>query len=321
MRRGQKGGALLAVLWLSAALSAIAFSVAQTVRGETERTSTLVEGVRSYYLAAGAIERMLLYMDWTGYKNADNTPMFYERGMPHVLMNFPSGTALVEIIPESAKLNLNTARPEELLALLVQLGVDPGRAREIAMAIVDWRTPAPPEGSPFDAFYMSLVPSFRARHASFQEIEELLLVRGMTPELFYGTFVRDSEGRLLPQAGLKDCLSIYGTQAGVDINFAQPAVLAAIGVNPAAVAAIIQRRHALPFRKPEEVAEIAKFAGPGGARLTIGGRTVYTLRATGRLRLPDGRTSDLSRTVSALMVFHEKPVDTPRVEMLRWYDN
>jgi len=43
-----RGGALLAVLWLSAALAAIAFSLANTVRGETERASTAVDGLRSY---------------------------------------------------------------------------------------------------------------------------------------------------------------------------------------------------------------------------------------------------------------------------------
>ena len=53
----RRGAALLAVLWLSAILAAIAFSVATTVRGETERTSTLSEGVRAYYLATGALER------------------------------------------------------------------------------------------------------------------------------------------------------------------------------------------------------------------------------------------------------------------------
>jgi type II secretory pathway component PulK len=58
---GQTGGALLAVLWLSAVLSAIAFSVANTVRAEIERTSTLTESVRTYYLATGAIERLRLY--------------------------------------------------------------------------------------------------------------------------------------------------------------------------------------------------------------------------------------------------------------------
>jgi type II secretory pathway component PulK len=58
----QRGSALLAVLWLAAALSAIAFSVANTVRAETERTSTQVDALRSYYLAVGAIDRAILWV-------------------------------------------------------------------------------------------------------------------------------------------------------------------------------------------------------------------------------------------------------------------
>src|SRR5271157_5393786 len=52
-----RGSALLAVLWLSAALAAIAFSLSTTVRGETERASTSVDGMRAYYLAVSAVDR------------------------------------------------------------------------------------------------------------------------------------------------------------------------------------------------------------------------------------------------------------------------
>ena len=45
------------VLWISAALAAVAFSLANTVRGETDRTSTQLDEVRGYYLAAGAVDR------------------------------------------------------------------------------------------------------------------------------------------------------------------------------------------------------------------------------------------------------------------------
>lgn len=316
------GGALLAVLWLSAALSAIAFSVANTVRSETERTSTLSDGVRTYYLAAGAIERLLLYIQWgPGFRNPDGSARYYEPGMPRLHMIFPSGTAAVQVIPENSKLNINTMKPEELLVLLGTLGVDAGRARDIVAAVLDWRTPVPGELSLFDQHYLSLTPSFRARHASFEEIEELLLVKGMTPELFYGTYVRDAQGRLLPQAGLRDCVSVFGSDGAMDINSVQPAVLTAIGLDPGVVSVIVQRRHAIPFRRAEEIAAIAQFAGPAAARLTIGGNTIFTFRATGRLRTPDGRDSDLTRSVSAVVKFHRKPVDTPPVETLRWYDN
>jgi len=72
----RRGSALLAVLWLSAALSAIAFTVANTVRAETERTSTAVDSLRAYYLASGAIDRAILYIQWgPGYRNPDGTAL------------------------------------------------------------------------------------------------------------------------------------------------------------------------------------------------------------------------------------------------------
>jgi type II secretory pathway component PulK len=106
-RRGEKGGALLAVLWLSAALAAIAFALATTVRGEVERTSTAADGVRSYYLAAGAIERMVLRMLW--WAQNPNLTMLYSPLVPVVTLPFPSGEVVVEIVPETAKLNINVA--------------------------------------------------------------------------------------------------------------------------------------------------------------------------------------------------------------------
>src|SRR5450755_3292353 len=53
--RPDRGSALLAVLWLTAALSAIAFTVANSVRTETERTTTDVDSLKTYYLATGAV--------------------------------------------------------------------------------------------------------------------------------------------------------------------------------------------------------------------------------------------------------------------------
>ena len=95
----RRGSALLAVLWLTAALSAIAFSVANTVRAETERTSTAVDSVRAYYLATGAINRAILRIEWgPGYRNPDGTSMFGAKGQAPLTMmqfDFPSGSAVV----------------------------------------------------------------------------------------------------------------------------------------------------------------------------------------------------------------------------------
>lgn len=318
IRRSRRGSALLAVLWLTAALSAIAFSVANTVRGEIERTSTASDGLRSYYLATGGVERAILYIWWgNGVRNPDGSPKYYDRGIPRLNFAFPSGNVSVEIIPEISKLNINSIRPEDLFRLLLNVGANPDQAREVTASIMDWRTPGPP-GGPFDGFYSTAAPSFRSRHASIEEIEELLLVKGMTPELFYGTYIRDDRGLLVRRAGLWDCVSVYGSANGVDANTVEPAVLFTLGLSPDQVAAIVDRRRAAPFRNPQDLAPYSKGAAVG--RLVIGGATMFSLRSTAQLRLSSGGFSDLRRTVTALIKLREYGYNPP-VETLRWYDN
>src|SRR5882724_10414512 len=96
---GTRGGALLAVLWLAAALSAIAFSVANTVRTETERTGTASEGLRAYYLASGSIDRAILWLQW----GFNGSPQYFHPPMPYLRYAYPSGAAVVEVVPEITK--------------------------------------------------------------------------------------------------------------------------------------------------------------------------------------------------------------------------
>src|SRR3954447_14235007 len=60
----RSGSALLTVLWLTAALSAIGLAVASNVRGETERAATNVDDVKAYFIARGAVERAAMRMFW-----------------------------------------------------------------------------------------------------------------------------------------------------------------------------------------------------------------------------------------------------------------
>jgi len=319
--RTEGGTALLAVLWLSAALSAIAFTIASSVRAETERTSTDVDALRAGYLADGAIDRALLYIQWgPSYRNPDGTPKYFENPTPVLHFQFPTGAVNVEIIPETAKLNVNLARPEEIRNLLLVMGVVPAQAEAITAAILDWRSPTPGGAfSQFDQHYLSLVPSFQARHASFHEIEELLLVQGVTPDLFYGSYTRDEEGHLLRHPALRDCLSVFGTKGVLDINTVEPAVMGAVGVTPNAVTAIVnsRRQHVI---KQGDVAGFLGGAGPGAARLGIAPSAIVTLRATAALRLPNGQLSDLRRSVSAMVKMLGPGFDEP-YHVMRWYDN
>jgi general secretion pathway protein K len=318
-RSGKRGSALLAVLWLAAALAAIAFAVANTVRGETERTSTEVDSMRAYYLATGAVDRALLWMIWgPAYRNPDGTPRYFVAPMPLIHYEFPTGAANVEIIPESSKLDINNAPPAQLMALTAALGIPPERAQMIVSGILDWRSHTPGGAfTGFDQYYLSLAPTFRARHASFEEIEEMLVIRGMTPELFYGRYDKAPDGTLLPRPGLKDCLSVYGGSGVYDVNTVQPAVMVALGVPPESAALIAATRRQAPFRVPQQFASIP---GTTVAHIGLGGSPVVTVRATAAPRLAGGRLSDLRRSVSALVAFLPNQSNPP-YHILRWYEN
>jgi general secretion pathway protein K len=331
-RKPNKGAALLAVLWLAAGLSAIALTIANTVRGETERSSTDADGLKAYYLATGAIDRMLLYLERPGaFRNLDNTPLM--QTFTRVLaLNFPSGVVIGEIIPETSKLDVNKANPKDLLNLLLALGEDPARAEQTLAGILDWRGGSPGGSlTAFDQYYLSFTPSFQARHASVQEIEELLLVRGVTPDLFYGSYTRDAQGRLVPHAGLRDCLSVFGSTGMLDVNTVEPAVMQAVGIPPDVAASIVALRKVAPFRNLTPLGPF-RSSGPGVGRLGIekvalDHPVAFTLRATARLKLPNGQQlSDVRRTVSELLMSLDSESDLlkpgqPPYHVMRWYEN
>jgi general secretion pathway protein K len=317
--QGSSGSALLMVLWLTAALSAVGLAVANNVRGETERTETNIEDARSYFAARGAIERAALHILWGRlYFTEDGRPIYYVYGAPSMELSFPGADVHVDVIPEASKLNLNGSRAEDILRLLVALGTPEDRATEITAAIVDWRTPVDKlRPSPFDSFYLAQSPSFLARHTSFQEDEELLLVKGVTPDLYYGSSLSNA------QAGLRDCVSVYGSAGAVDINTAQLATLEAVGLPPVDAETIVKSRAQHPVLDYKELAEIIMPLGPAGYRLRLAGQTMFTLRATARVKQPDGKLSDLRRTIGALVKFNfagnsaGKPIG---FEIVRWFD-
>ena len=219
LANARAAGALLMVLWVSAALAAVGFSLANTVRGETERTATrsrqpaqLLPGRRRRAARHGraALDRPL-----------PQRAGAFPRAPPSSLYDFPSRRGPPGDHPGAGEAERQyRARPMELYRLLLALGEREDSAREIAAAIDDWRRPGA-SGQVRLVLYGARLRLFEPPHASFQEIEELLLMKGVTPDLFYGTYAPSDtvDGaatrpgpRLVPRGGLMDCLSVYGTR-------------------------------------------------------------------------------------------------------------
>ena len=309
------------VLWLTAGLAAIAFGLANSVRAETERASTSADGTRAYYLAAGSVERAIQWMTWVGTRNPDGSPKYYEPGMSGFRYPYPGGEAIVELIPEASKININMAARPDLVKLFVALGLTPEHASGIASAVIDWRSGLPPEQlSTFDQYYMSRQPSFRARHASFEEIEELMFVQGMTPEIFHGSWRRTEQGQYVSIPGLKDVATVHGEGSQYDINTCSSAILKFLGMPDDLVTAILARRARAPFNSMDQVNEIL-MGHPSAGRLRIGGEYAWTIRATATVRAANGALGDVRRSVAALVKFAQSPDPAKPYVIIRWYDN
>ena len=112
--------------------------------------------------------------------------------------------------------------------------------------------------------------------------------------------------------------SVYGSRDRVDVNTADPAVLAAIGLSPAAVQMILRERRVMWFTQAR-LDGIMGSLGNGGGQLRREGNSILTIRATARVKLANGQLSDLKRTVAAQVKYMPNGYDSP-IHQLRWYD-
>ena len=103
-----------------------------------------------------------------------------------------SGGIFYGVMDESAKINLNAlmkldATGELAFEVLLKL---PGMTEEIAGNIVDWMdadSEVRGTGGAENDYYMGLTPPYRCKNGPLDSIDELLLVKGVTADLLYGT--------------------------------------------------------------------------------------------------------------------------------------
>jgi type II secretory pathway component PulK len=294
-RNPRRGSALLAVLWLSLALTAIAFALSRSVRNEFDRAALNVASTRAYFLAQAGIEAALLRLG-PGRFDANFVP-----GQRFLHMTLPSGQVEVEIIGENGKLSLRSATPEALARLFMACRIDPEQAAGLAATIVEARAGG----------FSGPASSFSAPGASFLQLEELLRVPGMTPGIFYGTY-RQERGGLVRVGDLRPHLT-FEQVALINANYASPELLLAAGLPDAAVRTIEEIRRLRPLQAGDPGMEIVG-ASDAVIRLGLGGAvpTAYTLRATARLSNGQAR-----RTVSAEARFGASPLYP--WDVVRWH--
>jgi len=318
-RNRSRGTALLAVLWLTAALSAIAFSIADTVRAETERGIAMQESTRAYYLARGGVERVMFEIRNRTDGSAGSTPAERYAARRRFYFQEEAGDTLVELHSERGKLPLRSLNPQVLQNLLLVLGENPASAS----AIVTQAFATNPIQFAQTRQNFAAASSFRPTFASMENVEELLLMPGITSELVYGRYSRMPDGNLVNLGGLSDFLSPHlVADTNLDPFSVHPSLLVAKGMAPAAARQFQQLRRSI-LDPSVALLNMMRFAQSNGAALAPDLGDVFEVKATSRVRLPNGELASTRRTVSLLVKFFQPDRRywwlSPWTH-LRWYD-
>lgn len=164
----QKGMALIAVLWITAALSLLAMSLSQMARTDVRVVSVFKQSIQAQSLADGALT---VAADWLqGQLSSINSDEKIE-------VNVGGQRVVVQIIPSTGFININMAPPELLRDLFVYgAGLTADHAAILAKNVIDWRSPPAVQGSASG--------ENAPRYAPFVTPQDIRQVVGITPDIY-----------------------------------------------------------------------------------------------------------------------------------------
>jgi general secretion pathway protein K len=234
----RRGSVLIYVVWVVILLSLLAAAAGSQASFALNLSDRLSGDLRAAYLARGAAayaatvlaRDRTLSADGSQDEWSDSPGLFLDHPLPggsFSLIRAPraDGAPRYGMDDEGSRVSLN-ASPAEVLQRLFQAAgaVDEEAAAEIAAAVEDWRDeddderPKGAEGF----YYRSRSKGYDCKNGPFENVEELLLIRGVTPELY---------------RAVEPHLTVYGW-GRVNLNTAGRVVLQALGLSQAGVAGL-----------------------------------------------------------------------------------
>jgi general secretion pathway protein K len=275
----QKGLALFVVIWVIAILMVTALSFSFLTHTETYATRGFKESAGKKFLAEAGVDRGVIEIL---YRKANlNNPLIQEGSEPWkadgTLYKEKAGDGYytVSIVGEAGKIDINKAPDVLLKNLLLNTGISEEQADSIVDCIMDWKDPSGLtrlHGAGND-YYQALPVPYSVKGAYFDTLEELLLVKGVTPDLLYG----DGSHK-----GIIDFLTVKSGIAQINLNYAPKEVLMAIpGMTPDVADNIIQFRQTQTITDPAEAMPGANYQVMQPFIASSGEGTVFSIDATG----------------------------------------
>jgi general secretion pathway protein K len=256
----QGGVALVLVIWIVVVLIAIVGEFSYSMRTELNITRNFKEEEEAYQLALAGIEQAKMEIlsvtePYYVYLDENETLMFGDPESTEEEIEetdrkgeLGRGGFSYTLLDEDGKLNINTATPSQIKQVLLDSGVELEDVDEIVDSIIDWRDPNDLHmlnGAEED-YYQSLDNPYSSKDGPFDLIEELLLVRGMSKEILYGS--KGEEEEETSYDGIAQYFSVKKSDR-ININTASNVVLEAVYGTEAA-SNILMRKDDGPIMRP-----------------------------------------------------------------------
>lgn len=322
-RQGEGGVILIALLWILTALSVIALCFSREGFVEVSAARNARDLSDAYYIARAGLNATIYqllerrFVPRVRQLELEQPPDPIDLGK--VTAAFGDGGYEVEIQDESGKINLNFVSEEQLHALMEVVGIQEPDSDIIVDSIMDWRdvdTAHRPNGAE-DDYYQSLPVPYKAKNNRMDTVEELLLVRGVSREYYYGHAERAPDGTVAYKYGLSRCFTVYSTSNRINVNYAPLQVLMSVpGMSPDAARMIYERRQVKPFKTIEQInKDVGVNLGPTTLPYLMVEETgVYTLTAAGHRA--DSRVRRVIRAVINL-----DPREPKQYKIFYWNEN
>jgi general secretion pathway protein K len=330
IRRGEPGIALVVVLLIIAVIAALVFEFCYDARLKYQLTENTLRSYQALYCAEAGLALAVAALEQSTSVGPDEKLAGILSGAAPVSVGPGCCTTLV--VGERGKINVNglvtregkpdRPRIDQMLRLIDVLnarraGQDP-ISYSLIPAIMDWIDPdnevtvlSETQGANAGAeeeYYQSLEKPYHCKNGPLEVLSELLLVKGMTREIFYGK--ADAEGAG-PTTGMGEYLTVYG-DGMVNLNDASATVLRTLSeqIDSSLAENIVQHR---PFKNIGELAAVPGMTRevlqavrglvtvqPGGEYYTVTargvvGNCVRTVRLAVRKDLRQGGVTPLIR--------------------------
>jgi len=333
-------------------LSIMVFEFSYTMRIEATITKNFKEGEQSYYLAQAGINRAIIEIVKTnsavkkfeGSKKSmvedeeknvaeeeEESEEWKPREEPYAFL-FEGGECEVKISDEGSKINLNWIAKQaksnrKVLTDIFEnsFGLE-GEERDIIVdSIIDWvdKDQNHLMNGAEDDYYESLEDPYECRDGNFVVTEELLLVRGVTEEIYYGrnlssrdrdelieeegaSLIKESEQGLegdeerSPGKGLSELFTVFSNKKSlkININDAPYGLLMSVsGMTDDVARTIIKLRREEEFEniRDARLMELPNY-NQIVAQITITPTEYYRIEARGRVG-----DSSVARAISAVV--------------------